>query len=256
MGINRNSMSTHQEDKRPANPSRSEDLRCAAEAGFAVTVTILAAMWLTTLAMVALVPRDLMTSGPVGGPDNIVSWLTLALFQIIATLLMLAFVARRYRGRVSYTLALGQPRISLQRLVLTIVVVVIVIGTASWISLTFFRDDVLRDLDVFKRLLADTPIVLPILVLCIGAPISEEILFRGFLLGRLAHTRLGFLGAALIATVGWTALHWGYSEVGMVEVFIAGLLFSWALWRSRSLWVPIAFHGAYNGCVLAVIHSL
>ena len=136
-----------------------------------------------------------------------------------------------------------------------VVVVVTVIGLASLISFTFFREDILKDLNIFKRLLADTPIILPIVVLCIGAPISEEILFRGFLLGRLAHTRLGFRGASVIATVGWTGLHWGYSTVGMAEVFLAGLLFSWALWYSRSLWVPIVLHAIYNTCVLVLINS-
>ena len=42
--------------------------------------------------------------------------------------------------------------------------------------------------------------VLALLVVGIGAPLSEELLFRGFLLSALAGSRVGFWGGALITT--------------------------------------------------------
>jgi membrane protease YdiL (CAAX protease family) len=36
----------------------------------------------------------------------------------------------------------------------------------------------------------------------------------------------------------------------LVEVFIAGLFFCWVLWRTGSLWVPIACHTLYNSSIL------
>jgi membrane protease YdiL (CAAX protease family) len=76
--------------------------------------------------------------------------------------------------------------------------------------------------------------------------LSEELLFRGFLLSALARTALGFWGAALVATLLWTAMHVGYSLTGIVEVFIIGMFFSWLLWRTGSLRVAIFCHALYN----------
>jgi CAAX protease family protein len=91
-------------------------------------------------------------------------------------------------------------------------------------------------------------------VLAIGAPLSEELLYRGFLLSALARTRLGFWGAALIATALWAALH-DYSAVGFAAVFMMGLLISWLLWRTGSLRVAIFCHALHNSLAL-VAHRL
>jgi membrane protease YdiL (CAAX protease family) len=48
-------------------------------------------------------------------------------------------------------------------------------------------------------------------------------------------------------------LHAGYSAVGLVEVFSIGLIFSWLLWRTGSLWVPIFCHAVYNILVVLVL---
>jgi membrane protease YdiL (CAAX protease family) len=78
-------------------------------------------------------------------------------------------------------------------------------------------------------------------------------LFRGFLLGALAQTRLGFAGAALISTAAWTALHGGYSPMGLADVFANGLLFCWLLWRTGSLRVVILCHAVYNGAIVLAL---
>jgi membrane protease YdiL (CAAX protease family) len=87
----------------------------------------------------------------------------------------------------------------------------------------------------------------------IGAPLSEELLFRGFLLSALARWRWGFWPAALAANLAWTSFHLGYSIAGLLEVFIGGLYISWLLWRTGSLWLPIIAHGATNIFFLAII---
>ena len=52
------------------------------------------------------------------------------------------------------------------------------------------------DLRPFVQLVRRAGLALALLVVGIGAPLSEELLFRGFLLSALARTRLGFWGAA------------------------------------------------------------
>ncbi|HEY1247117.1 MAG TPA: CPBP family intramembrane glutamic endopeptidase [Hyphomicrobiaceae bacterium] len=91
-------------------------------------------------------------------------------------------------------------------------------------------------------------------VMAVGAPLSEELIYRGFLLSALARTRLGFWGAALVATVAWTALH-DYSAFGVASVFMTGLVLSWLLWRTGSLRVVIFCH-VLNNALALVAHRL
>ena len=237
-------------------PSLLDDLKQISGACLAVAVIILLAVIITALAIPPLLPAGTMTSGTDGGPTNAATWANLIGFQILATLLMVLFVDRRFAGQVAFTLALGPPRVPLSVVAQTLVVIAVALALLSLFSYGFFYEDMLRDLRVFQKIMADTPTIVPMLALVIGAPVCEEILFRGFLLNRLAHTRLGFVGASILATLGWTVLHFGYSAIGLVEVFAAGLLFSWALWRTGSLWVPIVFHAIYNAIVFVIISTI
>jgi hypothetical protein len=109
------------------------------------------------------------------------------------------------------------------------------------------------DLRPFVGLVRSPQWPLAAAVVGIGAPLSEELLFRGFLLSALAQTRLGFRGAAVVSTLAWAALHAGYSALGLAEVFAIGLFFSWLLWRTGSLWVPIFCHALYNSLILLAL---
>ena len=86
----------------------------------------------------------------------------------------------------------------------------------------------------------------------IGAPLSEELLFRGFLQTALVPSRLGFWGASLATTTLWTTLH-AYSLVGMVQIFIIGLLFALFLQRTGSLRVTLLCHSLYNTAIALML---
>ena len=88
-------------------------------------------------------------------------------------------------------------------------------------------------------------------IIAVGAPLSEELLFRGFLLPALTKSRIGFRGAAIVTTGLWAALHYNYSVFGLIEIFIIGLILCWALWRTGSLWAPLTLH-AFNNAALAI----
>ncbi len=94
---------------------------------------------------------------------------------------------------------------------------------------------------------------LALTVIGIGAPLSEELLFRGFLQTALVPTRLGYWGAALVTTALWTAMHAGYTLFGLIEVFLIGLIFCLILRRTGSLRVTIACHAVYNTLIALVV---
>ncbi len=117
-------------------------------------------------------------------------------------------------------------------------------------------DSIVQDLQPFAGFMRSDLALLAAVVIGIGAPVSEEMLFRGFLQSALAQSRVGYFGASLVTTMGWTGLHVGYTAAGLIEVFLIGLLLSWLLWRTGNLWVTIVCHAAYNLTLLAVLAAI
>lgn len=109
------------------------------------------------------------------------------------------------------------------------------------------------DLRPFTDVARSSTIWLGVIVLVIGAPLSEELMFRGFLMPALARTGRDFRLAAFVSTAAWTALHFSYSMVGITEVFLVGLLFAYLVRWFENLWLPIVLHALYNGAQLAIL---
>ncbi len=174
----------------------------------------------------------------------------------ICSLLLVWWVAGWFRSDRQAVLALYNVPGGLPTIVKSFLLLSVISGAFTIYALYFASEDVLTDLGPMWPLMKGEYWWLMALVAVIGAPLSEEFVFRGFLQSALAKSALGFWGAALITNTAWTALHAGYTMTGLVDVFIAGLVFSWLLWRTGSLWVPVICHGLYNGLIFAVLSVL
>lgn len=169
-----------------------------------------------------------------------------------AVIVLVIAAAGLFGGRRAEVLAFDQ--VTPARLFVAAIALMFVLQMAYHIVvLPFARDTVMEDVKPFLEPLQSDAFWLFALAIVVGAPLSEELLFRGFLLSALAQTRLGYFGASLVTTLGWTVLHAGYSGLGLVEVFLAGLFFSWLLWRTGNLWVPLICHAFYNAVVLMAL---
>jgi uncharacterized protein len=92
-----------------------------------------------------------------------------------------------------------------------------------------------------------------VLVALIGAPFVEEFMYRGFLLSALSKSKIGFWGAAIISDAAWTATHAAYQSWDvLLAIFVSGLLLSFLLWRTGSLWFCIFAHMTVNAEALLV----
>jgi len=92
--------------------------------------------------------------------------------------------------------------------------------------------------------------------LVIGAPLAEEIIFRGQIFGALAQTPLGLSGAALVTSALWAGIHWPTQPLYVVGLlFLMGLVLCWLLVRFGSLWVTIACHAAWNSLAVLALYS-
>ena len=86
-------------------------------------------------------------------------------------------------------------------------------------------------------------------VLAFGAgALAEEILFRGYAFQTLIQG-VTFIPATLIASALFALAHTGNPHVtpfGLANVALAGVLFSFAYMKTRSLWLPTGIHFAWN----------
>ncbi|MGQ0485498.1 MAG: CPBP family intramembrane glutamic endopeptidase [Hyphomicrobiales bacterium] len=87
----------------------------------------------------------------------------------------------------------------------------------------------------------------------VGAPLAEEVVFRGQLFAALSRTRIGAVGATLSTSAVWALLHATEPWLSIGLIFMMGLAFGFLLVRFGSLWVTIACHAAWNAIYSVVI---
>jgi membrane protease YdiL (CAAX protease family) len=78
----------------------------------------------------------------------------------------------------------------------------------------------------------------------LGAPLSEEIVFRGYLLPALAG-RFGIVRAVVGQALLFSLIH--LDPIGFAPRLLLGLVFGWLVILSGSLWSSIAAHALNNG---------
>jgi len=88
------------------------------------------------------------------------------------------------------------------------------------------------------------------LILAVLIPVSEEILFRAFLL-RSARETLGIVGSLLVTALFFGVLH-RISYARMILMFLFGLYLGVAVWESRSILASGLIHSLYNGFLLVM----
>jgi membrane protease YdiL (CAAX protease family) len=90
----------------------------------------------------------------------------------------------------------------------------------------------------------------------IVAPVTEELLFRGFLHRGWAPSRLGVFGTIILTSALWAAMHQQYDLSGILCVFSIGLLLGWIRQRSANTTLTILLHALNNtiAMVLIAIH--
>ncbi len=80
----------------------------------------------------------------------------------------------------------------------------------------------------------------------LGAPLVEEILFRGVLFAGLL-PRLGPVLTVIVTSALWAAAHLGAAPpMFALTIFFMGILLGYLLLRFGSLWVTIGCHTAWN----------
>jgi membrane protease YdiL (CAAX protease family) len=88
--------------------------------------------------------------------------------------------------------------------------------------------------------------IMLLLAFSVAAPMSEEILARGFLFRGWSASFLRVPGAILLSSLVWTVVHLQYDIYFLAEVFTIGVWFGYMRYRASSLWLTIVLHALNN----------
>lgn len=187
--------------------------------------------------------------GGEGVPVVLMLWLLVSQMAMVA---LVVVAAGLFGGRRQHVLQLRPIEHGPLLVSAAILAMALLLGGLNAVLYWLLGNDVMADLRPHIEPIRSDTWLLAALAIGAGAPLMEELTFRGFLQSALAQ-RLGFWPAALMTTAAWTLLHWGYSAAGMAEVFLIGLYFSWLLWRTGSLWPALICHAFYNTSLVLVL---
>lgn len=82
--------------------------------------------------------------------------------------------------------------------------------------------------------------------LLVGAPLVEELFFRGFLIKGLADSPLRWFGAVAISSAAWALTHVQYDIYGTAMIFVLGLVLGTARVKTGSTLLTMGFHSLVN----------
>ena len=141
-------------------------------------------------------------------------------------------------------------------------VVLTVMALASSILLTFVYGfavdwldlDLLRPPEIEKDVIfPGAGILLTLQALSLVTPISEELLFRGFVLRGLLRS-IGPGPAVAASALVFAVLH--LEPGAMIPIFFTGIVLGWLFVRTGSLWPCVAAHAAQNTLALLATRYL
>lgn len=164
-----------------------------------------------------------------------------ALQALIVALMVVALTRRKGSLDRVQMLALGPIRPG--RLVGTVAAIVVAIVVLTELPQWILG---ISDREAIRWLTQLRPQWLAILVVVAIGPISEELLFRGFLYGGLAPSRIGPVGAIAVSSLMWAGMHFQYAWPILIQVTVYGIVLGVARWRTGSLWPPMAAHVLIN----------
>jgi membrane protease YdiL (CAAX protease family) len=85
-----------------------------------------------------------------------------------------------------------------------------------------------------------------LIAFAVAAPMSEEVLARGFLYRGWSASFLRVPGAIVLSSLVWTVVHLQYDIYFLAEVFTIGVWFGYMRFRASSLWLTIVLHALNN----------
>jgi membrane protease YdiL (CAAX protease family) len=100
--------------------------------------------------------------------------------------------------------------------------------------------------DAYTSAKASGALTLLWIAIVVTAPVSEEIVFRGFLFRGWVRSPRGAWAGILIIAALFAIIHIQYNWYEMLQVFLVGTLLTWTRWWSGSTLLTMMMHAAVN----------
>jgi membrane protease YdiL (CAAX protease family) len=175
--------------------------------------------------------------------------LTLVLSAPMTISLILGLVA--LRGDVRRILAIGGtlPR---KPLLIAFAFVAATVAFEAWLSTAFPSVAELGALpsENAERLRENTALILSIIGAVIGAPLAEELVFRG-LVYTAVRERWGYAWALGLSSVFFAAMHFEPTGVYALIVLPSAVLLGWLREKTGGIYAPILIHAVFNAIACA-----
>ncbi|MCP3383747.1 CPBP family intramembrane metalloprotease [Bradyrhizobium sp. CCGUVB4N] len=86
--------------------------------------------------------------------------------------------------------------------------------------------------------------------MCVGAPVLEEFLFRGFMFRGWSQSFLGPYGAIVLTAALWALNHTQYGWYERSWIFVTGLTLGYFRLRANSTWLTVMLHSGMNMAIV------
>lgn len=189
----------------------------------------------------------LQTSRP-NGTDLMVLRKTFAFMPVLFVVLP-ALILRYWKVDLRRTFSLHRPPI-------LGVVGAVLIGATSWVfaveigllqDAVFGMSDIAKDsAEALEKVLVSLAAPEMLLLMAVIPALSEELLFRGFLLTSLRGPA-GRTVSIITSAVVFAVFHFMLAKLPVT--FLLGALLAWVCWQTRSIWPGMIVHFLHNGII-------
>lgn len=171
----------------------------------------------------------------------------------LATVVLTLAASRLFRGEPAVFMALPMPAGGAAGIVKSVAVLLLLAAVYGAVVLFVHQRSLLNDVQVFVDMMRTDTWWIVAMTAVIGAPLAEEILFRGLMYGVLRASPVGKIGAAVVTSFVWAYGHAEYSAYGLLAIFLIGLYLAFVREKTNSLIAPMLCHGAYNLSIVLVV---
>ncbi|WP_286269883.1 CPBP family intramembrane glutamic endopeptidase [Thalassotalea hakodatensis] len=132
---------------------------------------------------------------------------------------------------------------------LAVVFIFVCVSTLLGVVLNLTTENFMLDVQAANNSLA--MFVLIIATTSFVSPIIEELIFRGWFYSKIKQTKLGDIGALVITTFIFTAIHTQYDNVStLIYIFFLGLLLGFVRYKTQNTSYTIVIHILLNSLVI------
>ncbi|BAM89242.1 putative CAAX family protease [Bradyrhizobium oligotrophicum S58] len=169
-----------------------------------------------------------------------------AIMGVPAILLPIYFAVRH--TRMSFADYLGLRWTTWKNFAFGVVGMVVILGCWELAAQLTGRGDTSSSfmVDILKTARGDGVVWLMVIAFCVAAPVSEELMARGFLYRGWSDSFLRVPGAIVLSSLVWTVLHLQYDWFALLNVFSLGVWFGYLRYRTHSTYLTMVLHGLNN----------